>query len=323
MPDSASVVLGPKLGEVVYADIGANFPNSLRALLRAVDALVQASVLSLVIATPPGSPSNGDAYVVAASPTGAWAGQAGNIAVWSTQVATADTNTKVPAWEFHAPKAGWMVFNAADKSFYVYDGTAWNFPQARSASSTLVALDGQTDFCLLFEGVANGGNQFKVYGSQAASGLLIVTGNTAFQVDVGTQLVDALLFGSGDSRAGGNTYISLSRTAAISGSGQIDAFNSGVSGTDLLLNSRFGGKVGVGNLTPAFDLDVTGDIAASATVRPGKFTVAGLPVGAEGQIAYATNGRKVGEGAGAGTGVPVYFSNAAWRTYSGDAAVTS
>lgn len=45
--------------------------------------------------------------------------------------------------------------------------------------------------------------------------------------------------------------------------------------------------------------------------------------GVEGQLSYATDGRKVGEGSGSGTGVPVYFSNGAWRVYSTDAPVTS
>lgn len=52
------------------------------------------------------------------------------------------------------------------------------------------------------------------------------------------------------------------------------------------------------------------------------YTVAKLPSGVEGMIAYATNGRKVGEGAGAGTGVPVYYSNGHWRVYSTDATVS-
>ncbi|RQS79736.1 hypothetical protein [Burkholderia seminalis] len=56
----------------------------------------------------------------------------------------------------------------------------------------------------------------------------------------------------------------------------------------------------------------------------GAFAVASLPSGAlEGQKAWAKNGRKVGEGAGAGTGVPVYWSNGAWRVYSTDAAVSA
>jgi hypothetical protein len=54
----------------------------------------------------------------------------------------------------------------------------------------------------------------------------------------------------------------------------------------------------------------------------GSFAVASLPNNPiEGQFAYAANGRKVGEAAGAGTGVPVYFSNGAWRVFSTDAAV--
>lgn len=41
-------------------------------------------------------------------------------------------------------------------------------------------------------------------------------------------------------------------------------------------------------------------------------TVANLPAGAEGQVAYATNGRKNGEGGGAGTGVIVFFDGSDW-----------
>lgn len=44
--------------------------------------------------------------------------------------------------------------------------------------------------------------------------------------------------------------------------------------------------------------------------------------GQPGQVLYVTNGRKVGQGAGTGTGVPVYFSSGQWRVFSTDAAVT-
>lgn len=43
----------------------------------------------------------------------------------------------------------------------------------------------------------------------------------------------------------------------------------------------------------------------------------------EDEEGYATNGRKVGEGAASGTGVPIYWSNSAWRVFSTDAAVQS
>jgi hypothetical protein len=60
-------------------------------------------------------------------------------------------------------------------------------------------------------------------------------------------------------------------------------------------------------------------------VNQGNYLVAALPSRnvLPGQTAYATNGRKVGEGAGSGTGVPVYYSNGAWRVYSTDAVVTA
>ena len=55
----------------------------------------------------------------------------------------------------------------------------------------------------------------------------------------------------------------------------------------------------------------------------GAFTVAGLPASpATWSTASATNGRKIGEGSGSGTGVPVYFQGV-WRTFSSDQPVVS
>ncbi|WP_017879735.1 hypothetical protein [Janthinobacterium sp. CG3] len=68
---------------------------------------------------------------------------------------------------------------------------------------------------------------------------------------------------------------------------------------------------------------VTGTLAVSSTIQPGTFTVATLPAGANGKTAYASNGRKVGEAAAAGTGIPVYYSNGAWRRHSDDTAAAA
>ncbi|MBB5408619.1 hypothetical protein HDG34_002556 [Paraburkholderia sp. HC6.4b] len=52
------------------------------------------------------------------------------------------------------------------------------------------------------------------------------------------------------------------------------------------------------------------------------YTVATLPVSPSGiPFAYASDGRKVGQAAGAGTGVPVYYSGGQWRVFSTDAPV--
>lgn len=128
MADSASVQTGPRLGKIIYADIGAQFVNHFRELLRAFDQLTQASVISRTLAAPPGTPANGDAYIVAASPTGAWAGKAANIAVWTTQKPTDDTNTfPAASWEFYPPHTGMCVWVQGDTDFMIYNGTAWTF----------------------------------------------------------------------------------------------------------------------------------------------------------------------------------------------------
>lgn len=53
-------------------------------------------------------------------------------------------------------------------------------------------------------------------------------------------------------------------------------------------------------------------IGDGAPVAP-SYTVAGLPTGSAGRIAFATNGRKNGEGSGSGTGVLVFHDGTAWR----------
>lgn len=60
-------------------------------------------------------------------------------------------------------------------------------------------------------------------------------------------------------------------------------------------------------------------------VRVGYYTVAGLPAAtySSGLVAFASNGRKVGEGAGAGTGVLVVSDGTVWRRLSDDTAVAA
>jgi hypothetical protein len=75
------------------------------------------------------------------------------------------------------------------------------------------------------------------------------------------------------------------------------------------------GFVGVGTTAPAARLDVAGPL------RPGVYALASLPTGVVGAQAFVSNGRKIGEAAGAGTGVLAVFSNSAWRRLSDDTPV--
>ena len=81
--------------------------------LNDLDCLVQLSVISNALTTPPTMPSDGDCYLVAMSATGAWSGKDGCIAVYFS------------GWRFKTPKAGWIAYLQNLSKFYVYNGSAW------------------------------------------------------------------------------------------------------------------------------------------------------------------------------------------------------
>lgn len=112
---------GPKLGLLINALTGEVHDVALRALLRALDQMPFLSVINRTTTAPPGSPANGDAYIVATGGSGAWSGHDKSVAVWTTD------NPVTPSglWEFYAPRAGWFVYSVADTAFYNYSGTAW------------------------------------------------------------------------------------------------------------------------------------------------------------------------------------------------------
>lgn len=54
-----------------------------------------------------------------------------------------------------------------------------------------------------------------------------------------------------------------------------------------------------------------------------RYAVASLPSGVAGMLAFATDGRKNGEGGGSGTGVLVFFDGTAWRACDTGATVAA
>lgn len=111
-----TLAFGPRLGLLVDGDQGELHYEELMAFLRGLDSLVQANVISRTLTSPPGSPSDGNTYIVAASATGAWTGHDNAIARYSA---------KETAWEFYTPKQGWMVYSVADTDLYYYTGSTW------------------------------------------------------------------------------------------------------------------------------------------------------------------------------------------------------
>lgn len=90
--------------------------------------LVAAAVEEPPLAAPPASPVIGSCYIVAASPTGAWAGQAQKIAAYTSG-----------GWRFIAAREGMSALVRSSGVTAAYRGSAW---ELGSLAGTEVTLDG-------------------------------------------------------------------------------------------------------------------------------------------------------------------------------------
>ena len=76
--------------------------------LRLLDAAVQLTVQDAALGAPPGSPADGQAWIVASPASGAWAGWEGDVAYWVDG-----------AWLRLDARPGWRAYSLADGHLYV------------------------------------------------------------------------------------------------------------------------------------------------------------------------------------------------------------
>jgi hypothetical protein len=112
----------PNIGLDYEWDLGADgWKTGMDDNLALLDNLAQARINFALksVSAQPGSPNNGDAYILGANPTGTdWARsptRENAFAVWYT-------NT---GWHFADPREGWRVYDASQNRFWRYDGTNW------------------------------------------------------------------------------------------------------------------------------------------------------------------------------------------------------
>jgi len=82
--------------------------------LRRLDVAVAAAAETVGDDSPPGSPTEGQCFIVGTAPTGAWAGHAGAIAGYAAG-----------GWRFVAPVAGMRALDKVSGQTATYDGAAW------------------------------------------------------------------------------------------------------------------------------------------------------------------------------------------------------
>lgn len=146
--------------------------------LTVLDALAQISVKSRATTAPPGSPADGDRYIVPSGATGAWAGQAGKVAAFQNL-----------AWVFYAPRTGWLAFVEDERLVATYSDTAW---QTRAAGTShggalgLLCVEEEITLTGAFVDAVGLGiipNRAVVFGV-ASRTTLAITGATSYSVGI-------------------------------------------------------------------------------------------------------------------------------------------
>ena len=82
--------------------------------LRLLDGIVQLSVLDRDLTSPPGNPTEGGRYIVAASATDVWTGWEGSVAYWVDG-----------AWHRLMPQTGWLAWIEDEGILVAWDGSGW------------------------------------------------------------------------------------------------------------------------------------------------------------------------------------------------------
>lgn len=91
--------------------------------LQTLDVLVGGAVENGPLATPPASPTIGDAYIVDASPTADWAGKAQNVAAYTSG-----------GWRFVEPVDGLSLYVKSQGLWANYRAGTWEFGLIRGSS---------------------------------------------------------------------------------------------------------------------------------------------------------------------------------------------
>lgn len=108
------------IGNITYLVANqANAAVTVNEAFNVLEALAHLIITDRNLTAPPGSPSNGDAYIVGASATGAWSGEDGNIAIYYDGWVDNENG------DFMPPTEGMRIYVKDEDTLMVYDGTNW------------------------------------------------------------------------------------------------------------------------------------------------------------------------------------------------------
>lgn len=94
-----------------------------------LDMIVHLTVQDFEATTPPGTPTEGETWVLDGAPTDAWTGQGGKIASF-----------RGGGWMFVAPNTGWQAYSIIAEQIRVYTGTIWASSTATPSFNNLTGV---------------------------------------------------------------------------------------------------------------------------------------------------------------------------------------
>ena len=116
----------PGLGITEISDQQAGAETTHNTAVRILEVIAHGGVKDRGLATPPGSPADGDSYIVAASGAGDWSSKDNHVAV-----------NVSGTWKFCAPVEGMRLYLQDENTDVIYNGSAREGTQALTDATTI------------------------------------------------------------------------------------------------------------------------------------------------------------------------------------------
>lgn len=125
----------PRLALPYLAPQQAQKHVTMNEVIRRLDAIVQASVETRALASPPGGPVEGGAYIPASGASGEWSGADGQIAIYQDG-----------AWAVIPPQTGWRVWVVDEAALLAWSGAEWvQISGGEPAGTTILGVNAVAD----------------------------------------------------------------------------------------------------------------------------------------------------------------------------------